>query len=70
MERKRVNSGTLRSVGYDARNRVLEIEFTNGAVIQYTGVGEDLHRGLMSSSSAASYFKDRIEEDFPSRRSR
>ena len=30
MERKRINSGTLRSVGYDARNRVLEIEFTNG----------------------------------------
>jgi KTSC domain-containing protein len=70
VERKRINSGTLRSVGYDARNRVLEVEFTNGAVIQYTGVGEDLHRGLMSASSAASYFKDRIEEDFPSRRSR
>jgi len=70
MERKRINSGTLRSVGYDARNRVVEIEFTNGSVIQYTGVGEDLYRGLMGSVSAASYFKDRIEEDFPSRRIR
>ena len=68
MERKKINSGTLRSVGYDARNRVLEIEFNNGSVIQYTGVGEDLHRGLMGAASAASYFKDRIEEDFPARR--
>lgn len=70
MDRKRINSGTLRAVGYDARSRVLEIEFTNGSVIQYTGVGDDLHRGLMSAPSAASYFKDRIEEDFPSRRVR
>jgi hypothetical protein len=70
VERKRINSGTLRSVGYDARTRVLEIEFTNGAVIQYTGVGEDLHRGLVNSAVAASYFRDRIEEDFPSKRVR
>lgn len=70
MERKRINSGTLRSAGYEPRTRVLEIEFTNGDVIQYTGVGEDLHRGLMSSASAASYFRDRIEEDFPSCRLR
>ena len=70
MERKRINSGTLRSVGYDARNRMLEIEFTSGSIVQYTGVNEDLHRGLMSAASAASYFKDRIEEDFPSKRVR
>jgi hypothetical protein len=50
--------------------RIPEIEFANGSVIQYSGVGEDLHRGLMSSASAASYFKDHIEEDFPSRRLR
>jgi hypothetical protein len=66
MDRKRVNSGTLRAVGYNARNRVLEIEFVNGSVIQYTGVGEDLHRSLMNAASAVSFFRDRIEEDFPS----
>ena len=70
MERKRINSGTLRAVGYDVRNRVLEIEFTSGSVVQYAGVGEDLYRGLMASASAASYFKDRIEEDFPAKRIR
>jgi hypothetical protein len=70
MERKRLNSGTLRSAGYDARNRVLEIEFTSGSIVQYTGVGDEVHRGLINSPSAASYFKDRIEEDFPSKRIR
>ena len=70
MERKRINSGTLRAVGYDARNRVLEIEFANGSVVQYAGVGEELHRGLMNAVSAASYFKDRIEEDFPAKKVR
>ena len=70
MERKRINASTMRAVGYDARTRVLEVEFINGSVIQYSGVGEELHRGLMSAASPASYFKDRIEEDFPSKRVR
>ena len=33
MERKRVNSSKIRSVGYDERAQTLEIEFTNGEVL-------------------------------------
>jgi hypothetical protein len=70
MDRKRLNSGELRSAGYDPRERVLEIEFASGRVVQYSGVGEEMHRRLMSASSPASYFRDNIEEDFPAKRLR
>ncbi len=70
MERKRLNASTLRSAGYDTRNRVLEIEFSNGGISQYAGVSEEVYRRLMNSPSPASYFKDEIEESFTARRVR
>jgi len=70
MERKRVNAATIRSVGYDNRNRLLEVEFSSGSIVQYSGVSEEVHRGLMNAPSLASYFRDRIEEDFPAKRLR
>jgi hypothetical protein len=63
MERKRVSSSTLCSVGYDAKARVLEVEFSGGSIVQYTGVSADVHRALMSASSITSFFRDRIEDE-------
>ena len=70
MERKRVNASTLRSVGYDSRNRLLEVELRNGTIVQYSGVSEPVCRGLMNAPSPDSYYRDRIEEDFPAKRLR
>ncbi len=70
MERKRVNASNIRSVGYDARNRVLEIEFSSGSIVQYSGVSDEVHRRLMSSPSPGSYFRDEIEESFTGKRVR
>lgn len=70
MERKRLNASNIRSAGYDARNRVLEVEFSNGGIYQYSEVSEEIHRRLMNAPSPGSYFKDSIEEDFPAKRLR
>ena len=70
MERKRLNASTLRSAGYDVRNRVLEIEFSNGGINQYTGVSEEIYRRLMNAPSPASYFQDQIEESYSAKRVR
>jgi hypothetical protein len=70
MERKRVNATNIRSVGYDSRNRVLEIEFASGSIVQYTGVSDEVHRRLMNAPSPGSYFHDNIEESFTARRIR
>lgn len=70
MERKRVNAANIRSAGYDARNRVLEIEFSDGSIIQYSGVSEEVHRRFRNSPSPGSYFRDNIEESFTAKRIR
>ena len=70
MDRKKVNSSSIRSAGYDARNRVLEIEFSNGGISQYSGVAEEVYRRLMNSPSPGSYFHDNIEESWTPKRVR
>ena len=70
MERKRLNASNIRSAGYDARSRVLEIEFSNGGICQYAGVSEEVYRRLMNAPSPGSYFRDEIEESFTAKRLR
>ena len=70
MERKRLNASNIRSAGYDARSRVLEIEFSSGGITQYTGVSEEVYRRLMNAPSPGSYFRDEIEESFTGKRIR
>ena len=70
MERKRLNASNIRSAGYDARSRVLEIEFSNGGITQYTGVSDEIYRRLMNAPSPGSYFQDEIEESFNAKRVR
>src|SRR5262249_11151897 len=70
MDRKRVNASTIRSVGYDAGKQVLEIEFSSGSIVQYTGVSPEVHRRFMSSPSPGSFYQDQIDENFPSKRIR
>ena len=68
MERKRVNSGRLRAVGYDAQKRLLEVEFGDGSVYAYERVPPDLYRRFDGAISKASFFEDNIEEAFSRRR--
>ncbi len=68
MERKRLNSSRIRSVGYDAKAQLLEIEFSDGKVVQYRGVSPEVHRQFIAAPSATSFFEDKIDESFPSSR--
>ncbi len=68
MEMKKINSGKLRAVGYDARARLLQVELDDGSTLQYSGVGEEIFRRLSTSASAWSYYRDNIEEEFTAKR--
>lgn len=70
MERKRVSASNIRSVGFDSRARVLEIEFSNGSIVQYSGVSDEVHRRLINAPSPGSYFQDSIEENYTAKRVR
>lgn len=62
MYRTRVASSNLASVGYDALSRTLEVEFINGSVYRYSGVPENVYRGLMSAPSHGSYFETFVKK--------
>jgi len=62
MERQSVESSNLASIGYDAENEVLEIEFNNGGVYQYFDVPENVYEELMSASSHGQYFDRNIKK--------
>ncbi len=70
MDRKKVNSSRIRSVGYEESNRVLEVELNDGSIYRYTGVSPEVHRRFTSAPSIVSYYQDKIEEDFPRKRIR
>lgn len=70
MERKRINASTIRSVGYDPGGQLLEVEFSNGSIIQYAGVSPEVHRRFANAPSPGSFFQDQIEENFSSKRMR
>lgn len=68
MEMKKINSGKLRAIGYDARARILQVQLSDGSTLQYSGVGEEAWRRLSTSGSAWSFYRDNIEEEFAAMR--
>jgi hypothetical protein len=57
MHRMPVVSTYLKSVGYDARTRTLEIEFHRGGLYHYLGVPVDVYEGLLNAPSKGRYFR-------------
>lgn len=70
MERKRVSSSAIRSVGYEAATQTLEVEFSDGSIVRYERVPPEIHRRFMAAPSPTSYFHDEIEESYTARRVR
>ena len=72
MQRIPVDSTDVVSVGYDAKTRVLEIEFGGSRIYQYTDVPPDVHERFMRADSFGTFFNtfisghyryDRINEE-------
>ncbi|MDB5959029.1 MAG: hypothetical protein JWP59_323 [Massilia sp.] len=64
MEMKKLTSGKLRAIGYDAPKRLLRVELDGGIAIDYHDVGADLWRRFANSGVAWSFYRDNIEEEF------
>ncbi len=62
MLREAVESSTMKSVGYEATSRILEIEFESGAVYQYLGVSARVHEELLGAESKGRYFNSEIRD--------
>lgn len=57
-----VRSTALRSVGFDERASVLEVEFVSGAVYRYFGVPRAVYAELLAASSKGRYFNLHVKD--------
>lgn len=61
MNRNPVVSSNIRAVGYNVDEQILEIEFMNGAVYEYSHVPDDVYQDLMSARSIGAYHHENIK---------
>ena len=64
MKRTIVHSSTLRSVGYDEDNHILELEFASKEVYRYYNVSGGIYLGLMIAQSKGSFFNVSIKDKY------
>lgn len=64
MKRQSVESSNLASIGYDAENEILEVQFNHGGVYQYFDVPQNVYEELMNADSHGVYFSANIRNDY------
>ena len=64
MKRLSVESSNLASIGYDADDNILEIEFNHGGIYQYFNVPSEVYEELMNADSHVKYFAANIKNDY------
>ena len=64
MKRQSVESSNLASIGYDAENEILEVEFKHGGIYQYFNVPVNVYDELMNAESHGVYFSANIRNDY------
>ena len=63
MERKKVISSNINSIGYDEGTRALQVEFFNQKVYQYTPITQEGYSLLMNAESIGSFFAKNIKNN-------
>jgi hypothetical protein len=66
--REVVESSSLRSIGYDRKTRILEVEFASGGIYRYDDVPAELWSELRQSPSKGKFFQECIRDRFPTAR--
>jgi hypothetical protein len=64
MRRERVKSSVILAVGYDAKRKVLEVEFHSGRIYHYLDVSRRDYDALRASDSVGKYFNHVIKTKY------
>ena len=64
MRRQSVSSSNIAEVGYDERQRILEVLFRNGTAYQYFEVPPHIFSELIQASSIGQYLNANIKGNF------
>lgn len=68
MQRNPVESSLLRSIGYDAFRKMLEVEFLRGPVYRYFGVEPRQAKALEEAKSIGGHFLAHVKDKYSYRR--
>ncbi|HSV35650.1 MAG TPA: KTSC domain-containing protein [Ramlibacter sp.] len=58
-------SGRIRKAVYDATSRQLDLHWENKSILAYKHVPQEVYRRLCSAPNPATYWEDRIAEEYP-----
>ena len=64
MFREPVVSTSIVSIGFDADNTMLEVEFVTGSVYRYRNVEEDVFERLLDAPSKGTFFNEHIRDAY------
>lgn len=70
MERRTLRGGRLKAAGYDAAQQRLEIDFVDGNRLVFKAVPAEVWRRFVAAPNPASFYADRIEEEYAVERTR
>jgi hypothetical protein len=68
MNRTRVTSSSLASVGYSPTTATLEVEFKHGAVYQYLDVPTEVFEAFLAAESKGTFFNSTVKNCYSYRR--
>jgi len=64
MDRTRVSSTNIRSIGYNEGSQTLEVEFTSGGIYDYAGVPKNLFQRFMAAPSKGRFFDSSVKDKY------
>jgi lysyl-tRNA synthetase class 2 len=70
MRREAWESSSVKSVGYDAATRVLEVEYVGGGVYRYFDVPHETYRDFAEASSKGTFMNVVIKPEYRYRKVR
>ncbi len=65
MPMKTFSGGRIRMAAYDPASRQLDLHFENKSILAYKHVPQEVYRRLCSAPNPATYWEDRIAEEYP-----
>ena len=65
MTTKTFTSGRIRKADYDPESRQLDLHWENKTVLAYKQVPQEVFRRLCNAPNPATYWEDRIAEEYP-----
>lgn len=67
MQRRSIHRGGILTAAYDPDARRLDIEFDTKRIVRVESIGSEAAERFMNSSSPYGYWKDEIEDNYPTR---